>query len=784
MGGSKRSVLRIAMGVVPMLAAGVGLILWHLAWLPGRPAAVSPPSALRLGPESHPSGPIAAERAPAVWGIIIGIDQYQDEAIPACHGAVADARAVARWLAETAGWGEDHVLLLIDDVRPRPGSPSNRPKVLRPTRANLDWAIQRWGADRVTTGDVVVVYFAGQAIGLPPPAEAAPGTPGSAHLLPIDARLADPVRTGWAIDEALDELAVQRDIRVVCWLDTSLLGRGRRIDAEADDRAAATLLLQRLTRWPGSTAWLAAEGQVAAEAARVGERSPFSAALLQALGTSEQPNNLLACLDALQHDATVMQQGFRMMGGIAPELDLWSGQARLRGGAERALLLQRGHANAILSMAFSADGSRLITGGNDSVIKIWRVEDRMLLQSLAYHLVGVTALALSPDGRYLASGDGSGRLRLWDLRDHREITIGPSHEQGVAEIAFLPGGTRFTSLDRDGKAWLWNATDPTRGARPLTEVGTGLACASGVGPLSFAVAELDGKIRLFGREGTPIRELDSPPGVITSRRLATDGRLLVAGDDERGRLIIWDMETGKPIPDCEFGAPIDLVRLFPNGLLTVVTEKRIHVISCGTQSRDEVARLEVGEPLNQLLASLDGRWLAACTTGGSVLAWRRDDAGQFQPFTLAGAAETGLATAIAISPDSRTLAAGDQDGGMRFWDLPSGGQRARVPPRRGQIAALSVSDEGRYLLQVTKDRAVQVWDLQEGRAPMGIEGNWSTGVIAPEGASVALIEQESGDVVVVDRETGRRRPIRFQRPPTVGVPCRFGVLTFDPKGQF
>ena len=55
-------------------------------------------------------------------------------------------------------------------------------------------------------------------------------------------------------------------------------------------------MLQRIVRWPGVTAWLAADGRPAAEARRVGDLSPFTAALLKALGTPERPNNLHTCL--------------------------------------------------------------------------------------------------------------------------------------------------------------------------------------------------------------------------------------------------------------------------------------------------------------------------------------------------------------------------------------------------------------------------------------------------------------------------------------------------------
>ena len=105
-----------------------------------------------------------------------------------------------------------------------------------------------------------------------------------------------------------------------------------------------------------------------------------------------------------------------------------------------------------------------------------------------------------------------------------------------------------------------------------------------------------------------------------------------------------------------------------------------------------------------------------------------------------------------------------------------------VPPRRGQIAGLSVSDDGRYLLQVTQDRQAQVWDLQDGRALTTLDGQWTSGTLAPDGSSVYLTSEETGDVVVVDRATGRGRATAFPRPEASLQ--RFGRLAVSRDGRW
>src|SRR5262249_29865430 len=149
----------------------------------------------------------------------------------------------------------------------RHGAPDELIENLLPTRENLDWAIQYWLGSRIRPGDSVVVSFAGQAVGLPPKPDALPGTPGRDYLLPIDARAAGCDRTGWQLDQALDGLASKGKNTIVCWLDTSLLGRGQPVRKAGADEAkpSGMRLLNKLARWPGVSAWLAADGKVADE---------------------------------------------------------------------------------------------------------------------------------------------------------------------------------------------------------------------------------------------------------------------------------------------------------------------------------------------------------------------------------------------------------------------------------------------------------------------------------------------------------------------------------------
>jgi len=85
-----------------------------------------------------------------------------------------------------------------------------------------------------------------------------------------------------------------------------------------------------------------------------------------------------------------------------------------------------GHAGAVTSVAFSPDGTHIVTGSEDTLIKIWHVETGTVVRTLKGHPDGVTGVRFNDDGTQVLSGDGN-TVRSWDIASGRVVREETDH---------------------------------------------------------------------------------------------------------------------------------------------------------------------------------------------------------------------------------------------------------------------------------------------------------------------------------------------------------------------
>jgi WD40 repeat protein len=108
--------------------------------------------------------------------------------------------------------------------------------------------------------------------------------------------------------------------------------------------------------------------------------------------------------------------------GRGGEVDGPSGKVTLLDPAsgKKVRELSPSHQYGVTDLVFGPDGAHLFSSGRDTVVRVWRVADGMLVKELGKPRGGqfkdwIHAVSVSTDGRWLAAADMAGQVQVWAL---------------------------------------------------------------------------------------------------------------------------------------------------------------------------------------------------------------------------------------------------------------------------------------------------------------------------------------------------------------------------------
>ena len=109
----------------------------------------------------------------------------------------------------------------------------------------------------------------------------------------------------------------------------------------------------------------------------------------------------------------------------------------------------------VSSVALSADGSLLLTGGDTGLLKSWDPLTGALRWKKKLARAALTRLAISPDRRWLAMTTRSPEVQLVSLASRKVAATLSGHRSPLHCLTFSPDSRTLLSGSLDNTAILW-----------------------------------------------------------------------------------------------------------------------------------------------------------------------------------------------------------------------------------------------------------------------------------------------------------------------------------------
>lgn len=330
----------------------------------------------------------------------------------------------------------------------------------------------------------------------------------------------------------------------------------------------------------------------------------------------------------------------------------------------------RGHTGLILWGTFSPDGERVLTAGLDGTARVWDIKTGTIRHTLALHNAPVrTAVATADSKRIITAGDDQ-TIRIWSMQTGQELTVLRGHSQQVMFAFVSSNDHHIVSGDMSGAIRLWSGAS--------------------------------------GKHLNTLRGSFEFSNVIFS----ADGSYMATNGDETMAQQIWDGNTGFPIARLSgHAAPSSTVALSQDGryALTVGLEPPDTTLRLWhTLNGDNIATLQ-GAPASSrtIGTSVDGRWIVAVDANrvARVFDWKTGSVVYAHPLRFRGPSSIGL------SPDSKHLAVGYEDGSFEVLDTVTGHTQLRGVFPECKSATVAFSPDGKWLVLVGQDSVIHRWDV-------------------------------------------------------------------------
>ena len=349
-------------------------------------------------------------------------------------------------------------------------------------------------------------------------------------------------------------------------------------------------------------------------------------------------------------------------------------------GSQMAML--SGHTDFVRAVVFSSDGTSLVSGSDDTTIKLWDVQTGGVVKTFCGHTNLVRSVSISVDHTKIASGSADGTIRLWDIQTGECHHI-MEQDHKVQSVIFSPINSQYLITVSGEKVEQWDID----GHQISPSYDGSCACFSSDGTKLVLCQEAD--ITVQGTDsGAIVAKLCIPNSTARNCCISPDSRLVAVAAEDNS-VYIWDVTGSNP-----------------------------HLIET-----------LVGHTHNIISPVFSSSSLITSSWDGSVKFWQIGKeptnlvVGHPKPTTLASAP----IKSITLHVNDGVYVSSDLGGMVNTWDISTGfcKKSLQTPAKNADHSDARLANGRLILVWLHTDGKIHIWDVEKEKLLHEIAASWS-----------------------------------------------------------